>query len=490
MVGNVYENKFNPQAVAIRFRNSSITYSELSTNVEKYASYFSSIKIAKGDKIALCSINCPEFIYSYLGVTKLGAIIVPINIMLTLDEMSYIIKNSESKAIIVHPLILQKAKITKETIQGALGIDVYVLDDDFIDNINTITNPSFEEVNDESLISTFIYTSGTTGKPKAAMLSHHNLLSNCIQSYSNLAYFEDDNIICVLPMFHSFAFTVCVLYPLYCGSTIVILESFQPKEVIETLLKEQITIFVGVPAMYIVLLEAAKSHIAFPKLRVAICGGSSLPAKVFEQAKQSLKFPIIEGYGLSEASPIVTFNPYNGIQKEGSIGLPLLGIECKVVDENGKEVPIGEVGELIVKGNNVMAGYYHDDEKTADALKDGWLYTEDLAKQDSDGYYYIVDRKKDMIIISGFNVYPKEVEEVIYSYPKVKEAAVIGVENESRGEYVKAFVVLKAGEECTQKELVQYLRQHLASYKIPRKVDFIENLPKNETGKILKRLLK
>lgn len=490
MIGNIYKNNYNPDNTAFIFKDEKTTYSELDLKVQKYATYFTSIGIKKYDKVALSSINCPEFIFAYLAIVRIGAIIVPVNIMLTVEEIAYILKNSESKAMVIHPLILQKAKISKEQIEGALGINVLVMDESLHIAVDSITAMNFEEVNDENLISTYIYTSGTTGKPKAAMLTHNNILANCIQSFNTMKYFDEDNVLCVLPMFHSFAFTVCVLYSLYCGSTIVILESFQPKEVVETLIKTQISVFVGVPTMYMVLLEAAKAHVSFPNLRVAICGGSSLPVAVFEQVRQSLKLPIIEGYGLSEASPIVTFNPYDGVQKAGSIGLPLWGIQCKVVDDGDKEVSQGDVGELIVHGDNVMVGYYNEPEKTNSALKDGWLYTGDMARQDQDGYYYIVDRKKDMIIISGFNVYPREVEEVLYAYPKIKECAVVGVKNDIRGEFVKAFIVLKQGEECSQKEIIQYLRQHVATYKIPRKVEFLDDLPKNNTGKIMKRLLK
>lgn len=490
MISKIYKNNFRPESIAIQFKGEEITYKELDNKVDLYAKYFSSIGIKKGDRVAISSINCPEFIYSYLGVTQLGAVIVPINVMLTIEEIGYIIKNSESIAMIVHPYILEKAKISPEFIKGALGINVIVLGDNLESQFSSVSDISYDESSDENEISTFIYTSGTTGKPKAAMLTNKNLLANCIQSFNTMKYYPEDNVLCVLPMFHSFAFTVCVLYTLYCGSTVVILESFQPKEVVETLLGSKISVFVGVPTMYVVLIEAAKAHISFPNMRVAISGGSSLPEAIYEQCKKALNLPIIEGYGLSEASPIVTFNPYEGVQKVGSIGLPLWGIQCKIVDDSGKEVPSGEVGELIIKGDNVMVGYYNDEEKTKNTLKDGWLYTGDMAKQDQDGYYFIVDRKKELIIISGFNVYPREVEEVIYSYPKVKEAAVIGVKNESRGEYVKAFVVLKEGEVCSSKDLLHYLRERLANYKIPRKIEFVQDLPKNATGKIMKRLLK
>jgi long-chain acyl-CoA synthetase len=291
-------------------------------------------------------------------------------------------------------------------------------------------------------------------------------------------------------MFHVFAFTACVLMPLWSGATVTILESFQPKEVIDVLLNGEISIFMGVPAMYVVLLEAGKRNIAFPKLRLAVSGGAALPVEIYRQAREIMKLPVVEGYGLTEASPAVSFNPPFGVQKEGSIGLPIPNVECRIVDENDKELPPGEVGELAVRGENVMQGYYNQPEETEKALLNGWLHTGDLAKMDEEGYIYIVDRKKDMVIVAGLNVYPREVEEVIYQYPKVKEAAVIGIDDKLRGEYVKAFVVLKEGEECTSKELLRFMKEKLAAYKLPRFIEFIPSLPKNGAGKIMKRILK
>jgi len=237
-------------------------------------------------------------------------------------------------------------------------------------------------------------------------------------------------------------------------------------------------------------LEASKKNITFPKLRFAVSGGAALPVEIFRQAKEIMKLPVVEGYGLTEASPAVCFNPPFGVQKEGSIGLPIPYAECKIVDENDRELPAGEVGELAVRGQNVMMGYFKQEEETKKTLLNGWLHTGDLAKKDEDGYIFIVDRKKDMVIVGGLNVYPREVEEVIYQYSKVKEAAVIGLKDTLRGEYVKAFVVLKEGEECTSRDLLRYLKERLAVYKLPRVIDFIPSLPKNNTGKIMKRMLK
>lgn len=490
MVGDIYKNNYNSDSIALKFKEDSITYGQLDRIVLGYASILKEAGIETGDRVILSCINCPEFIYSYFGTVRNGGIIVPINLLLTMEEIAYTAKDSEAKFMIIHPIMLQKAKITKETIQNALGIKVIVLDEEFKKSISQVSIEGFEDFSDEKAISTFLYTSGTTGKQKAAMLTHKNLVFNAEQCYLGLTARPDDKYMCVLPMFHVFAFTACVLMPLWSGATITIIESFQPKEVIEALIKDDITVFMGVPAMYIVLLEAGKKNITFPKLRFAVSGGAALPVEIFRQAREIMKLPVVEGYGLTEASPAVSFNPPLGIQKEGSIGLPIPYVECKIVDENDVELPAGEVGELTVRGENVMQGYFNQEEETKKALLNGWLHTGDLAKKDEEGYIYIVDRKKDMVIVGGLNVYPREVEEVIYQYPKVKEAAVIGMNDKIRGEYVKAFIVLKEGEECTSKDILHYLKERLAIYKLPRVIEFIPTLPKSSTGKILKRMLK
>ncbi len=490
MVGTIYKNVFNPEAVALQFKESQITYGQLDETVTGYANYFKNLGLKAGERVILSCTNSPEFIYSYFGVVRNGGIIVPINLLLTMEEIAYLIKDSEAKTMIIHPLILQKAKITKETIQNALNIDVIVLDEQFKQNISELTAVKFEDHTDENSVSTFLYTSGTTGKQKAAMLSHKNLVFNSEQCRLGLKGVPEDKFMCVLPMFHVFAFTACVLMPLWSGAKITIMESFQPKEVVESLIRDKITVFMGVPSMYVVLLEAGKNSIGFPDLRLAVSGGAALPVEIFRQAKEILKLPIVEGYGLTEASPAVCFNPLDGIQKEGSIGLPLPYQECKIVDENNVELAAEQVGELAVRGNNIMLGYFKQEEETKKTLVDGWLLTGDMAKKDKEGYIYIVDRKKDMVIVGGLNVYPREVEEVIYQYSKVKEAAVIGLDDKLRGEYVKAYVVLKDGEECTSKELLRYLKERLAIYKLPREIDFVPGLPKNSTGKIMKRWLK
>ena len=328
MVGEIYKRNFNSEKTALKFKGNSISYAQLDRMVLSYAAYFKKIGFKSGDKVVLSCLNSPEFVYSYMGTVRNGAIIVPINLMLTMQEIAYIVKDSEAKFMIIQPAIMQKAGMTKETIENALGIALIVLDEEFKKAAELVATDGFEDFSDENAISTFLYTSGTTGKQKAAMLTHKNLLTNAEQCYLGLTARPDDLYMCVLPMFHVFAFTSCILMPLWSGATVSILESFQPKEVIESLISDEITVFMGVPAMYVVLLEAGKKNITFPKLRFCVSGGASLPVQIYRQARDIMKLPVVEGYGLTEASPAVTFNPPFGVQKEGSIGLtdPLCGM--------------------------------------------------------------------------------------------------------------------------------------------------------------------
>jgi long-chain acyl-CoA synthetase len=491
MVGNIYKNAYNANSIAIKFKKKTITYEQLDTIVNQYSSLLLKLGVKDQERVLMSCPNSPEFIYSYLSVTRNGGIIIPINVQCTMEEIKYYIDDSEAKFMIINPDVIQKYNHTKESMQELLGIKVIVLDEEFQRTISEISLEALEEISDENTISTFLYTSGTTGKQKAAMLTNKNLVVNAEQCTIAFHGTAADNYMCVLPMFHVFGFTTCVLNPLLSGATVTILEKFHPKEVIDSLLNDNITVFMGVPTMYVLLLEACKkNNVTFSKLRLAVSGGAALPVEVLRQAKDILKLPIVEGYGLTEASPVVSFNPLDGIKKEGSIGLPITDVDCKIVDDNDKELPADEVGELIVRGKNVMLGYFKKENETKETLRNGWLHTGDLAKIDEEGYIFIVDRKKDLVIAGGLNVYPREVEEVIYQYPKVKEAAVVGIGDKLRGEYVKAFIVLKEGEECTPKEITKFLKQYIAGYKIPREIEFISELPKNSTGKILKRMLK
>ena len=489
-VGQIYKNNYQPDKTAILFKESKITYSELDDKVIAYANFLKSKGVVKGDKIVLNTLNSPEFLYTYLGTVRNGAVIVPINPMFTLAEMKFIVSDSDAKYLVIHEGIMMKQGLTPKTLEKELGVMVFVLNEALSKEIDASSREDYDLVTDEEEISTFLYTSGTTGQPKAAMLTHKNLVSNTWQCTIGVGTVPEDIFMCVLPMFHVFAFTACSLMPLFLGATVDIVETFAPKVVINNLIERDITIFMGVPAMYMVLIEAGKKEIKFPKLRLAVSGGAALPVEVYNQAKNTIHLPIIEGYGLTESSPGAAFNPYDGIQKPGSIGIALIEIDARIAGKDDEELPVGEVGELLLRGPNVMKGYYKKPEETAKTLRNGWLHTGDLAKMDDEGYIYIVDRIKDMIIVSGLNVYPREIEEVLYQHPKIKDAAVIGEEDKLRGEAVVAYVSLKDGEEIEQKELLNWMETQLASYKLPRRVVFMDDLPRNNTGKILKRVLK
>jgi long-chain acyl-CoA synthetase len=341
------------------------------------------------------------------------------------------------------------------------------------------------------------------------MLTHGNLISNAVSSAKAIKITSRDNFVCVLPLFHSFAATVCMLLPLLNGGRMTIFASPRPfKRVLRTMIKKKVTIFTGIPSIFNILKDAKVprllttpliSKIINP-LRMCISGAAALPVDTLVRFEKKFKIPLIEGYGLTEASPVVSLNPLKGVRKPGSIGLPLPDVKIKVIDDKDKQLSTGQIGELLVMGPNVMRGYLNQPEANKETIKDGWLYTGDLVKTDSDGYIFIVGRKKEMVNVRGFNVYPKEIEDVLYQHPLVKEAAVIGVTDQHKGEVPKGFVVLKENSgspdaqpprspDEIERELLHYLRERLAAYKIPRKIEVVESFPKSATGKILKRLL-
>ncbi|MDR0852433.1 MAG: long-chain fatty acid--CoA ligase [Clostridiales Family XIII bacterium] len=490
-VGQIYKNNYTADKPAVLFKDEIYTYADIDDKAIAYANYLRGKGVKKGDKVILNTGNSPEFFFVYLGTVRNAAVIVPINPMLTLQEIKFIASDSDAKFIVIHEGLMQKAGLTEASLGEALGLTVIPLGVAMIEEVEKAPREDFDLVEDPNEISTFLYTSGTTGHPKAAMLSHGNLIANAWQCNVALETEVDDVIMCVLPMFHVFAFTTCILLPLFKGATTDIIEAFQPKVVISELLTKQLTIFMGVPAMYMVLIEAGKNDIKFPKLRKAVCGGSALPVEIYRQVKEILGLPIIEGYGLTEASPATMFNPPSGVQKAGSIGQKLPEIEFRIGGENDEDLPVGAVGELLLRGPNIMQGYYNNPEETAETLRNGWLHTGDLAQKDEEDYIYIVDRKKDMVIVSGLNVYPREVEEALYKHPQIKDVAVIGVSDKLRGEIVVAYIVLKEGEEQPHhKEILRWLKEYLAVYKIPRRIEIVDDLPRNSTGKIMKRILK
>ncbi|OQA08770.1 MAG: Long-chain-fatty-acid--CoA ligase [Firmicutes bacterium ADurb.Bin373] len=469
--------------IAIYEKSAVYSYDQMQQKVSSYRNYLYSLGLRRYDNIALHIKNSAEFIFSYMAIASLGGVVVPLNTMLTPREIAFILKDAEVKHLITDKVL----DISGQFEGAAPPVQVLITNLEKEISANSYPDPPAIDVRDFDPC-VILYTSGTTGRPKGALLSHSNLVSNAAAFSQATEAGPDDNILCVLPMFHSFGWTCCIGTALYNGASVTIVENFLPKDVIATIRDMGVTMVMGVPAMYNFYTSLAKPG-DLAGVRLFASGGASLPLEILERFHEKTKKHVIEGYGLSEASPVVAFNPL-GRTKPGSIGLPLRDIKVKVVDNDSIELGCGEIGELLVQGPNVMTGYYNLPAETAEALRDGWLYTGDLAYRDEDGYIFIVDRKKDIIIVSGLNVYPREVEEILYQYPAIKEAAAIGVPDKSRGESVRAYVALKDNMKLDKKDLMAYLKMNLAQFKIPREIIEVDALPKNATGKILKKELR
>ena len=492
----------HPRELAIVFGRKKINYHTLDHLTSRIAAGLLDLGVKKQDKVAIFLDNCPEFIISYYAILKAGAVVVPINYMLKTEEAKYILQDSRAVCIITARTYVNMAEELRLRVDSLKYIITTAKNgQDALDLVKIAShNTAALEAQciDPDDLAVIIYTSGTTGFPKGAMLSHYNLISNAYDSSRAIRSSHKDAFICILPLFHSFAATVCMNLPLLIGAKTVIMKSIWPfKRLIRAVRNNRVTVFVGIPSIYNILKDMKLPRIFhtplirfFNPLKLCISGAAALPTETFRGFERRFRIPLLEGYGLTEASPVVTLNPLKGKRKSGSIGLALSrNIELKIVNDQGQNCPTEQVGELLVKGPNVMQGYYLQEQASLEALKDGWLYTGDMAKFDQDGYVYIVGRKKEMVNVRGLNVYPREIEEVLYQDPRVKEAAVVGIPDAHKGEVPKGFVVLKEGVSATEHEILHYLRERLAIYKIPKYIEFRTALPKNSTGKILKRLL-
>ncbi len=500
--------KGSAEKIAYHFMGQSSTYAELDEAITKFASGLEKLGVKQGDHIALLLGNSPHFIISLYGALRLGVTVIPINPIYTADEIGYILNNGDVKLVVALDMAIPLAEkvhaflpkvehfVFCETVPNGIenydveSITLYSKMKSFTELVASgelgFQGPELQD-DDTAII---LYTSGTTGKPKGAMLTHKNLFSNAKDVGDYLKMNHEDRVVTVLPMFHVFCLTVALNAPLLNGATLLIESKFSPREIFLIIKEYKASVFAGVPTMYNFLYQYPDGDPEdLQSLRLCISGGASLPVALLNNFEQKFNVLISEGYGLSEASPVTCFNPLDRPRKPGSIGTSILHVENKVVDELGEEVPAGGVGELIVRGPNIMKGYYKMPEETAAAIRGGWLHTGDMARMDDEGYFYIVDRKKDLIIVGGYNVYPREVEEVIYNHRDVVEAAVLGVPDPNQGEAVKAYVVSK-NPELTSEQVLEYCREHLAKYKVPSSVEFLEELPKNTTGKILRRALK
>jgi long-chain acyl-CoA synthetase len=477
MFYNEIFNNADLAKVAFRFNGQSTTYETLKINVEKYSAYLHTVGVSAGDYVGLYYGNSPEFVYTYLAVSALGAVIVPFNRMLTENEVAYIAEDASMTHIVTMKTLEIDSKYKQIVIPQV---------EETILSTPPVTLPYLNR--SENDVNTIIYTSGTTGKPKGAMLTHKNLISNAISSIDHFQLTADDVNLCVLPMFHSFAWTVCVSTSLYVGATIVIEETFHPKNIIQRIREEKATIVAGVPAMYSYYLSLGTKE-DFVSVTDFISGGAALPVEILEKFEAKYDIQICEGYGLSESSPVVSINPVRKT-KPGSIGRALKDVTVEIVDDKNNVLGAGETGEIVVKGPNVMKGYKNLPEATEKAIVGDWLHTGDVGYIDEDGYIFIVDRIKDIIIVAGLNVYPREIEELIYSYGGILEAAVIGENDSKRGEIPVAFIAVENKDSFDLDGLEAYLQKNLAQFKWPKKVTIMDALPKNATGKIMKRELK
>jgi long-chain acyl-CoA synthetase len=491
----------HPMRTALVLGDRAYSYTELHDAVQRFAGALRALGIEPGKHVALLLPNVPEFTITYFGAHYLGCPVVPLNVLLTTDELAYHLDDSDAVALVAAASLLPQAQAALARVDTCRHLIVTgssgnapagALDfDELLASGIRCAQTAATNADDTAVI---LYTSGTTGRPKGAELTHANLLLNAHVVNMQLVPLTPDTVaLGVLPLFHSFGQTVVQNAVLATGGSIVLMPRFDAGGAMALMQKHRVSVFAGVPTMYFALLnhpEAERYDLS--ALRHCVSGGASLPAEVLRSFDARYHVAILEGYGLSETSPVATFNLRERERKPGSVGVPVWGCEMRLVDESGREVTEPLVrGEIQIKGHNIMKGYWKKPEATAAALRDGWFSSGDIGQRDADGYYFIVDRKKDMIIRGGYNVYPREIEEVLYAHPAVAEAAVIGIADPRHGEEVKAVIAKRAGHEATTaQDIIEYCREHLAAFKYPRVVEFVASLPKGPTGKILKRELR
>ncbi len=486
------------QKRALAFQGQEFTYAEMNGRVNRLANALSSRGFKKGDHIAVLLFNCPQFLEAYFALAKLGIVMIPLNFRLHGKELEYIINDSEAKALLFGeafretigsiqpglPRIRDFILIGRETPAKIIAYEELIAQ-------SSPAEPDTPEIHleDHQLI---FYTSGTTGRPKGAIHTHESTLWNSADQIISLGLQSSDIHLTVAPLFHVGGLNDLNICMFHMGGTVVLRERFDARETLETIQKEKITTLFAVPSMVHMILEMPDiDSYDTGSLRIVFTGGAPFPVVTIRKFFKHFRANFIQAYGLTEGISVSTFlEPEKAIEKIGSIGKPFYGVELRVVNEQGKDVAPGEIGEIIQKGTHVMKGYWNLPEATRETLRDGWLHTGDLARVDEDGYIYIVDRKKDMIISGGENIYPAEIEQVLYSYPKILEAAVIGTPDEKWGETVKAVVVLKPALQASEQEIIDFCKSHMASYKKPTSVEFVSALPRNPSGKVLKTELR
>jgi len=494
--------------VALSFYGTTFEFGRLQALVDKMAASLAASGIEKGDRVALMLPNCPQYVISFFAIVRLGAVVTQINPMYVEREIEHILNDSGAETIVVYAGVYERVRsvLPDTNLKTVIVVDFESeprgLDpghSSFGDFLSSDADPAPEvEIDPAEDVAALQYTGGTTGVSKGAMLTHRNLVANVQQTIDvfvrDPAQFTGRKCVGALPFFHIYGLTCVMLFGIRLGVEQVLLPRFDVEEALTVFQSDRPTMFSGVPTMYMALLASGadlrKHHLH--DVKIFNSGGSALPVNLKRSFEEKVGKPLFEGYGLSEASPVTHNNPpFLGEGREGSIGIPIPSTDARIVDvETGEtEMPIGESGELIVKGPQIMKGYLNMPDETTQTLKDGWLHTGDVARMDESGYFYIVDRKKDMIVASGYNVYPREIEEVLFEHPDVAEAVAIGIPDEYRGETVKAFVVTRSGASTTEEEVVAFCKERLADYKTPKAVEFREELPKSAVGKLLRRVL-
>jgi len=483
-----------PDQTFIYWRDEEISYRTLNEGANRVANGLRALGVGKGDVVSVYLPNCPEFFYTWFGIVKLGAVFGPVNAMFKGDEVRHVLSDSGAVVAVTSQALL-------DTIKAARG-ECPALREVICLEGQAPGAMAFEELMEQPPelepvalarddLTAIVYTSGTTGRPKGAMLSHFNYVWDTMAAVDVMPIQPgQDRLGLILPLFHVNA-QLTSLSQLYVGGAVAMWERFSPSDFWETVQHYRPTTFSAVPTMLSILLAVPRPEgLDTSSLRYVICGAAPLPLDIFERFEETFDLRILEGYGLTEATCVSSLNPYWGIRKVGSIGLPLRGQPMKIVDDNMNELPPGEFGEIVVKGPNVMMGYYNNPEATTETIVNGWVRTGDIGYTDEDGYFFIVDRKKEMIIRGGENIYPREVEEVLFSHPKIAEAAVIGRPDPIWGEEIVAVIVPQPGQTLTPEEVQEFCKERMASYKAPRDVQFREDLPKTVTGKVAKKALR
>ena len=476
----------HPERAAVKLNDIEVSYAALQAGASRVAGWLQSLGVAPGDRVALNMPNLPQFPVIYYGILWAGATVVPMNPLFKDREVAYALQDSGAKVLFVWEGMAEEAQAAAEEV----GIPCIQVGTSFTAEV-AAHGPVDLVGRSESDTAVILYTSGTTGSPKGAELSHRNIGRNVEISVDLVGLASEDVVFGGLPLFHSFGQVVGMNAAVKAGAMLTLLPRFEPVGALEVFQRDKVTVMEGVPTMYVALLQVPNpGDFDTSALRVAVSGGASLPVEVLRGFEATYGCALLEGYGLSETSPVASFNHLDRERKPGSIGTPVAGVEFRLVDADWNDVAEGEIGEIAIKGHNVMKGYLNKPEATASVMDGEWFRTGDLARRDDDGYYFIVDRAKDMIIRGGYNVYPREVEEVLYEHPAVASAAVVGVPDDMHGEEIAAAVTLKPGAQAAEDEIRDWVKERIAAYKYPRIVWITDTLPTGPTGKILKREIK